>query len=254
VQLYSLHAGTTEVTIRCGGEVHTEDRGGIVDRQVGLVPIELYSRPTPLTTDPQAAAVTEEPEVVAAEGSLARVHALNRVLHVHMAKELGREPRLDDKSKPAPSAPSYATSSGESTPFVHRFLASVRHLGLPGRFVSGFVVDDDPPAESGQEEGPCASSHAWAEVWMSGLGWVGFDPVNAMCPNDGYIRGAVGVDGDDVLSMSGIETRNQTETTTISVLDEQSTPSAEGAQSAASQQSAKGSQSQSQTQVARQQS
>lgn len=64
------------------------------------------------------------------------------------------------------------------------FLESCRALGIAARFVSGYV--HGPATEAGG-----ASSHAWAEVYLPGAGWKGFDPTNASIVGPDHIRVAV---------------------------------------------------------------
>jgi transglutaminase-like putative cysteine protease len=48
------------------------------------------------------------------------------------------------------------------------------------------------------------AAHAWAELWLSGLGWVGFDPANRCCPDARYIRLGSGMDAPDAAPIRGI--------------------------------------------------
>lgn len=48
------------------------------------------------------------------------------------------------------------------------------------------------------------ASHAWAEAHIDGLGWVGFDAANNICPNDRYVRLATGLDYRDAAPISGL--------------------------------------------------
>ncbi len=48
------------------------------------------------------------------------------------------------------------------------------------------------------------ASHAWAEAHIDGLGWVGFDAANNVCPNDRYVRIATGLDYRDAAPISGV--------------------------------------------------
>ena len=55
---------------------------------------------------------------------------------------------------------------------------------------------------SGSDE-PSEAHHAWGEVWMDGLGWVGFDPANRTCPTDAYVRLATGLDSASAAPIRG---------------------------------------------------
>ena len=57
----------------------------------------------------------------------------------------------------------------------------VRHLGLAARFVSGYLI------QTGGELGESADLHAWAEVYLPGAGWVGFDPTSGLLAAEGHI-------------------------------------------------------------------
>ena len=78
---------------------------------------------------------------------------------------------------------------------AHIFISAARVMGLPARYVNGyFLTDSDEPAEA---------HHAWAEVWMGGLGWLGFDPANRLCPTDRYVRLACGLDSASAAPIRG---------------------------------------------------
>ena len=62
-----------------------------------------------------------------------------------------------------------ARGSGSCRDFANLFMAAARHLGLAARFVSGYLHAEPSSANYG-------STHAWAEVFLPGAGWKGFDP------------------------------------------------------------------------------
>jgi transglutaminase-like putative cysteine protease len=70
---------------------------------------------------------------------------------------------------------------------AHVFIAAARVVGIPCRYVSGHLLRSDGANE--QEAG-----HAWAEAHVSGLGWVGFDPANGICPTEAHVRVGIGLD------------------------------------------------------------
>jgi hypothetical protein len=72
-----------------------------------------------------------------------------------------------------------------ATEYAHMFVGAARALGIPARFVTGYLVgtDDEP-----------AKFHAWAEAYTEKLGWIGFDPMLELCPTDRHVRLAVGLD------------------------------------------------------------
>ena len=84
--------------------------------------------------------------------------------------------------------------------FTHIMLALVRRLGIPCRYVSGYLFQQ---AEDGVRS-PEGSTHAWMEAWLPGLEWVGFDPTNKLVADHRHIRVAIGRDYADVPPTRGV--------------------------------------------------
>jgi transglutaminase-like putative cysteine protease len=87
--------------------------------------------------------------------------------------------------------------AGVAQDAAHVFIAACRRLGVPARYVSGYLRND----EAGMRVG--ATSHSWAEAWVPGLDWVGFDPANGISPRGDSLRVAVGLDYRDAAPVSG---------------------------------------------------
>ncbi len=79
---------------------------------------------------------------------------------------------------------------------THVFLACARELGVPARYVSGYLMLDDRTVQD--------AMHAWAEAHVEGLGWVGFDISNGISPDARYVRVATGLDYGDASPVSGL--------------------------------------------------
>ncbi|WP_255603911.1 transglutaminase family protein [Oscillochloris sp. ZM17-4] len=93
-----------------------------------------------------------------------------------------------------------AKRKGVCQDFAHIMIALVRPLGIPCRYVSGYLyhrVEDHDRSERD-------ASHAWVEALLPGLGWVGFDPTNNLIARDRHIRVAVGRDYADVPPTKGV--------------------------------------------------
>ncbi len=78
----------------------------------------------------------------------------------------------------------------------HIFLSAARLLKIPARYVSGYLLMEGIDEQT--------ASHAWTEAHIDGLGWVGFDAANNVCPNDRYVRLATGLDYRDAAPISGV--------------------------------------------------
>jgi len=83
-----------------------------------------------------------------------------------------------------PPALTLASNSGSCRDFAALFMEACRFLGLASRFVSGYLFA--PSTEAGN-----ASTHAWAEVYLPGAGWKGFDPTSGVVAGNKYIAVAV---------------------------------------------------------------
>jgi len=86
--------------------------------------------------------------------------------------------------------------------FAHLGLACLRGLGLPARYVSGYLETLPPPGQS-KLQGSDAS-HAWFSLFIPELGWVDFDPTNDQLPGGQHITTAVGRDYQDVAPLRGV--------------------------------------------------
>lgn len=118
----------------------------------------------------------------------------------YIFKEFKFDPTATDISTPV--AQVLRDRRGVCQDFAHLTLAAVRSLGLPARYVSGYLMTQPPPGMP-KLQGADAS-HAWVSVWSPGVGWVDFDPTNGVMPSDQHITVAVGRDYDDVSPISGV--------------------------------------------------
>lgn len=97
------------------------------------------------------------------------------------------------------AADAWAQRSGVCQDITHLALGCVRSLGIPSRYVSGYLHPNLDPKVGVTVEG---ESHAWIEWWDNG--WQGFDPTNLTDPTDRHIVVATGRSYDDVRPIAGI--------------------------------------------------
>jgi transglutaminase-like putative cysteine protease len=79
-------------------------------------------------------------------------------------------------------------------------LGIVRNLGIPSRYVSGYLFH----RTDAHDRSAADATHAWVEAWLPELGWVGFDPTNNLLAGNRHIRVAVGRDYADVPPTRGV--------------------------------------------------
>jgi len=158
---------------------HVVDQGDEVEM---LIPSQ-YARPTPLLRE-----LARELEVQRRDDPLSLLRELNSRLH----RALVYTPRSTRVDSPIDEA--LQQRRGVCQDYAHIMIALVRELGIPCRYVSGYlhVTAEDTSAPED------AATHAWVEALLPGLGWVGFDPTNDTLPGDRHIRVAIGRDYADV--------------------------------------------------------
>jgi transglutaminase-like putative cysteine protease len=103
---------------------------------------------------------------------------VNRELVSRFFYQMREEPGVQ------PPAQTLAHNSGSCRDFAALFMEACRHLGLASRFVSGYLYTSD--TDTGN-----ASTHAWAEVYLPGAGWKGFDPTSGEVTGNRHIAVAV---------------------------------------------------------------
>src|SRR4051812_25693211 len=90
--------------------------------------------------------------------------------------------------------------TGVCQDFAHIMIALIRGLGVPARYVSGYLYH----RSKDQDRSSQGASHAWVEALLPGLGWVGFDPTNNLLVGERHIRTAIGRDYADVPPTRGV--------------------------------------------------
>lgn len=101
-----------------------------------------------------------------------------------------------------PTSEVFQLKKGVCQDFAHLAIGCLRSLGLPARYVSGYVRTTPPPGQA-RLVGADAS-HAWFAVHAGELGWVDFDPTNNSIPSDEHITVAWGRDYGDVSPIEGV--------------------------------------------------
>ena len=156
------------------GTVETEDRSGILGMVREAVPPGAWLSPTALTRADGTLREMGE----AAGTSLDAAHRLMGAV----ADAVAFEADVTDPGTTASEA--LAAGRGVCQDLTHVMVAAARAGGAPARYVVGYL-------EAGAGAGV---SHAWAEVWIDDLGWVGFDPTNGVSPDERYVRLCCGRD------------------------------------------------------------
>lgn len=173
------------------GLVETQERHGILGSLNCAVDPRYFLRPTPLT-QPSAAIEAMVGGLAADEAPLGRLHALSAAVRAAVAYRGGVTTSMTT------AAEAFAIGAGVCQDHAQIFIAGARTMGLPARYVSGYLL-----AEEGNV---LHETHAWAEALVPELGWVGFDPSNGVCVTERYLRLSSGLDADDAAPIRGCVT------------------------------------------------
>jgi transglutaminase-like putative cysteine protease len=194
----------TGLALSIRGEVLTENRHGIVAGAPDPLPPDVFLQQTTLTRP--------TPEIVEFMETIAAKER-DRIARLHLLMDTINEVILFDPDQThvhRGAGEAFGDRSGVCQDHAHIFIAAARTIGVPARYVSGHLY-----RREGAVEQPAA--HAWAEAWVDDLGWVGFDPTNAMSPDDAYIRVAIGLDYQDAAPLSGSRAGGGTESLFVGV-------------------------------------
>ena len=200
-ELISLDRDTQILDVLSEGEIEVSDTHGIVGPHRGPAPLWLYSRATPRTeAREQVRALARR---LAPGNDLDRLHALCGLIREAVAYETGA-------SEPTWSAEdALSDGRGVCQDHAHIFIACARHLDLPARYVSGYLMMDDTTDQT--------AMHAWAEAYLDGIGWVGFDVSNWISPDARYVRVATGLDYSDASPITGMRIGGLSETLGVQI-------------------------------------
>jgi transglutaminase-like putative cysteine protease len=189
VQGWTVAGPVEMIEVHVRGTVETTDLSGVLRAHKETVAPECYLRATLPTRADQALSAL----ALGVEGAdpLALAHALSAAV----ADAIAYRPGVTHAHTTAAEA--LALGEGVCQDHAHALIACARVRGMPGRYVSGYLFAD---AEGVAHE----AAHAWAEIFVQGLGWVGFDPANRSCPDERYIRLGSGMDAQDAAPIRGI--------------------------------------------------
>ncbi len=124
---------------------------------------------------------------------------VNRLMR-RIFDEFTFDPEATDVSTPVTEV--FEHRRGVCQDFAHFMLSCLRSLGLPARYVSGYLLTRPPPGKA-RLVGADAT-HAWVAVYCPGHGWVDFDPTNALMPDLEHITIGWGHDFADVSPLRGV--------------------------------------------------
>ncbi|MEM9221781.1 MAG: transglutaminase family protein [Pseudomonadota bacterium] len=176
-------AGAAEgLVITATGTVDTSGASGVVTGTRERLPVDVFLRETELTQANAGLIALAHDAVDKSNGTALDVaHKLNGLVHDRIAFE----PGATDTATSASEA--LRAERGVCQDLTHVLIAAARAYGLPARYVCGYQFEDGRARDT-------HAGHAWGEIHVDDLGWVGFDPTAGASSNETYVRVAVGLD------------------------------------------------------------
>jgi transglutaminase-like putative cysteine protease len=188
VHLVTAHDLELENSITAEGEVETSDVSGLVRGLISNVPDNVFLRQTPLTM-PDTAIRSALSKWGQRTTTLETAHHLMAHVHERIAYEVGTS------QADTTAAQAFARKSGVCQDHSHLMVGMARALDMPARYVTGYLVTGAGASS--------VAAHAWAEILIPDLGWVGFDAANGQSPTEQYVRVAAGLDAMAVAPVKG---------------------------------------------------
>jgi transglutaminase-like putative cysteine protease len=185
------------------GEVNTTDSHGVVRGTSEQLPPMYFLVSSPLTEQgDQVESLLASLSADEGDG-VAAAHALMLAVRGKIAF-MTEETHAETTAEQA-----LAHGRGVCQDHAHAMIAAARRRGVPARYVSGYLWLDS--------ESVSPASHAWCELHLGALGWVGFDPANGVSPSDAYVRIAVGRDARDAAPIRGLREGGEVESLEVNV-------------------------------------
>ena len=189
--LITFVPGITEITILVKGTVKTSFKKNHIPRNNELFPLWLYRTETDLTTPGKSISDFCKLWV---SSHLSKIDLCKRVAEAiknEMDYKSGKTNVLTTAEQ------SFKKKIGVCQDFAHIFIACMRKLNIPARYVSGYLSMNETKIQF--------ATHAWAEVFIDECGWVSFDIANNMDVDEQYIILAKGCDYRDANPINGFQ-------------------------------------------------
>lgn len=192
VQTVTVSGQVEEVTVEAAGRVATTDCQGVLKGHRESAPPLAYLRDTRLTAPAHGVRdLAGDALSGLGEDILERAHALSRAVRDAVAYDPG------STHMATTAADALSQGRGVCQDHAHLLIAAALCDDIPARYVAGYLF-------AGGSHPMGEASHAWAELHVPGLGWVGFDPANGCCPDDNYVRLGSGLDAVGAAPIRGL--------------------------------------------------
>jgi len=202
VNLISIEPWTKKLVIECEGQVEVKDNGGILGYEHSNMYLWVWTEQT--TSTKPGPRIKNLAKGLSLRNSIDEIHKFMELVNSSL------EFQKNTTNAKTSAEEALKTGSGVCQDFTNIFIACCRLCGYPARYVSGFLLLKNKKVQE--------AMHAWAEVFIDGLGWVGFDTTNNISPDDKYVRVAIGRDYTDSAPIRGLTTGVKDECLSVSIM------------------------------------
>ncbi|MDP5306684.1 transglutaminase family protein [Paracoccus spongiarum] len=187
---WTVRGPAEQIVVSVTGRVDTRDTAGVLRGHREMIHPLAYLRDTKATRPAEALR-----ELAGSVGAGTDRLDLAHRLSAAVSDRIAYRPGVTEAATTAAEA--LEQGEGVCQDHAHVLIALARLHELPARYVSGYLHStSDGTAHD--------AAHAWAEIHVEGLGWVGFDAANACCPDERYVRLGSGLDAPDAAPIRGI--------------------------------------------------
>ena len=204
VNTMTVHGPVSRIEVVVEGVVETTDTAGVLRGHREIVQPLVYLQPTGFTKPSRALSELREAALAGADaGYLDRAHRLSGAVSDAIAYVPGAT------AAQTTAAEALELGKGVCQDMAHALIAVAHGAGMPARYVTGYLLTEDDEGEA---------AHAWAELHVDGLGWIGFDPANRCCPDERYVRLGSGRDAREAAPIRGVSRGGGGEAMDVSVV------------------------------------
>ncbi len=189
ITLISVDEGAEKVTVSCEGEIDTADYSGVLGKHSGHLPLWAFSTNSAKTRPGRTMTKLLSEFGKSPARDVGMLHELSAAIREQVCYVVGTTYATTSAEE------AMAAGTGVCQDHAHIFLGLARELGVPARYISGYLMMNDRVEQE--------ASHAWAEAHVAGLGWVGFDISNGISPDERYVRVATGRDYREAAPITG---------------------------------------------------
>ena len=203
VTFVNLNNESREIIISVDGQINTIENSGILGNDKSKTKLWMYNMYTPITKPGHYLKSFCKKWENTSYSELDICHLI--------AEEIKKliKFRKGSTSAYTSAEESFKKKKGVCQDFAHIFISCLRFLGFSVRYVSGYLKIEGVNQQD--------ATHAWADVFIKDLGWVGFDVANGISPDERYVVLANGFDFFDASPITGVLLDSQNTSLDVSV-------------------------------------